>query len=376
MTRSSADARLQVKQVVLSLAHGGSESLARDIAVTLDPARFRASVCALDESGPLQADLDAAGIPVHVTGRRPGFDWRLIARLHRLFRRHSVDVVQTHHLAPLIYAAAAARLAGARLVHVEHERFTFAEPIASRRLRRLAHLCHRLVVVGSDIRDYFVERIGIPAGKVTVIENGVDMGRFSASPLRSREALGLPGEGRLIGHVARLDPAKDQSTLLMAFQALAATHPDVRLVIVGDGPQRRPLEELARTLGIEKGVTFLGARSDVADLLPHFEVFALSSVNEGLPVALLEAMAAARPVVATAVGEIPALLGDGAGLAVPLKQPAALAEALGRQLGMPEQAAAMGAAARRRIEERFDLRATVRRYEAVYASLWPSRASR
>ncbi len=161
----------------------------------------------------------------------------------------------------------------------------------------------------------------------------------------------------------------------MAFQALAATRADVRLVMVGDGPQRRLLEELARTLGIEKSVTFLGARSDVADLLPHFEVFALSSVNEGLPVALLEAMAAARPVVATAVGEIPALLGDRAGLTVPLSQPAALAEALGRQLEMPAQAAAMGAAARRRIEERFDLRVTVRRYEAVYGSLWPSRAS-
>jgi sugar transferase (PEP-CTERM/EpsH1 system associated) len=375
MTRSSADPRVHVTQVVLSLAHGGSESLARDIAVTLDPARFRTSVCALDEGGPLQRDLQVAGVPVHLTGRRPGFDWRLIPRLYRLFRRERVAVVQTHHLAPLIYAAVAARLAGARLVHVEHERFTFADPIARRRLRRLARLCHRVVVVGADIRDYFVEQVGIPPGKVILIENGVDMGRFPSSPRRSRAALGLPAHDRLIGHVARLDPAKDQATLLAAFQALAQTHPGVRLVVVGDGPLRAPLEELAQTLGIAKIVSFLGARSDVADLLPHFEVFALSSVNEGLPVALLEAMAAARAVVATGVGEIPALLDQGTGLCVPSRQPATLAEALGRLLEKPEEAAVMGAAARRRVEERFDLRAAVRRYEAVYSSLCPSGAT-
>jgi sugar transferase (PEP-CTERM/EpsH1 system associated) len=369
MTRSSADPRIHVAQVVLSLARGGSESLARDVAVTLDSARFRSSVYALDEGGPLDLDLQAAGVPVHLVGRRPGFDWRLVPRLYRLFRRERVTVVQTHHLAPLIYGALAARLAGAILIHVEHERFTFAHPTARRRLRRLARLCHRIVVVGEDIRDYFVERVGIPAAKLVVIENGVDTRRFPTTPRQSRAALGLPAEDRLIGHVARLDPAKDQATLLAAFQTLAQTHSGVRLVLVGDGALRANLEELAQTLGIAKIVTFLGARSDVAELLPHFDAFALSSVNEGLPVALLEAMAAGRPVAATAVGEIPALLGRDAGLCVPPGKPGALAEALGLLLERPEQGATMGAAARRRVEERFDLRATVRRYEAVYASL-------
>jgi len=369
MTRSSADGRIHLTQVVLSLAHGGSEMLARDIATSLNPARFRSSVCALDEGGPLHLDLKASGIPVHVTGRRPGFDWRLIPRLYRLFRRDRVTVVQTHHLAPLIYGALAARMAGAALVHVEHERFTFAQPTARRRLRRLAGLCHRIVVVGEDVRDYFVQEVGIPPAKLVVIENGVDMRRFSTTPRRSRAELGLPMEDRLIGHVARLDPAKDQAALLTAFQTLVQRHPGVRLVLVGDGAIRPELEELAQTLGIGKIVSFLGPRSDVADLLPHFDAFALSSLSEGLPVALLEAMAAGRAVAATAVGEIPALLQPDAGLCVPPGQPTALAGALGALLDRRDHAASMGAAARRRVEERFDLRATVRRYEGLYTSL-------
>lgn len=357
-------------QVVLSLAQGGSETLARDLAIGLDAGRWKATICALDEGGPLLTDLERANIPVHITGRRPGFDWRLIFRLSNVFRREGVDLVQTHHLAPLIYGAVAARIAGATLVHVEHDRFSFAPTQARRRLRLLSRLCHRIVVVGDDIRDFLVAEGGLPAEKITVIHNGVAVQRYSAVPSYSRSSLELPETGRLVGHVARLDPAKDQLTLLRAFGRVLTVHRDTHLVIVGDGTSRPDLMGAATALGIAERVIWLGRRPDVRHLLPHFDVFALSSVNEGLPLALLEAMACARPVVATAIGDIPRVVEHGAtGLLVPATDAKALAEAIIGLLDRPEHAQALGEAARLVVEARFSLSETVRRYESLYGAL-------
>ena len=362
-------------QVVHALCRGGSESLSRDLALRFDRSWLRSSVCALDEGGPLAEDLDQGGIPYHVVGRGPGFDWRLILKLRRLFRRARVDLVQTHHLAPLVYAGVAARLAGARLVHVEHEYFTFTRSRARRLLKTLAPFCHRLVVVGQEIKDYLVREVGLRPSRITVISNGVDLRRYTPESRGSRELFGFAGEDRLIGHVARLEPAKDQATLLHAFQTVLAAYPTARLVIIGDGSLRGDLEELARTLGIAKRVDFLGLRRDVADLLPHSECFVLSSLNEGLPLSILEAMACARPVVATAIGAIPSVVRHRiTGLTVPPGDPAALAASLMAMLEYPDQARTMGLAARRLVQEEYDLDQTVRRYEAIYSSLLSHRS--
>lgn len=174
----------------------------------------------------------------------------------------------------------------------------------------------------------------------------------------------------MIGHVGRLEAAKDQEGLLRACQPVFAARPDVRLVIVGSGPRRRDLELTAASLGIATRVDFLGVRDDVHDLLPHMDAFVLSSVNEGLPLALLEAMACARPVVATAVGEIPGVIREGVtGVIVPPGDPAALAASIRAVLDRPVWAAEMGGAARRLIEETFSLAVTIRRYQDVYDSL-------
>ena len=361
---------LHVMQLTHSLQHGGSEILARDLALRLEPARVRASVCAVDLGGPLEHDLAEASIPVHVAGRRPGVDWPLVFRLYALFRRHRVDVVQTHHLTQLIYGGLAARLAGAALIHVEHEYFTLASTTAQRRLRLLARLSQKVVTVGSAVRDFLVHRAGLPSTKVEVIPNGVDTGRYAPAPRMSRARLGLPLDGRLIGHVARVDPAKDQVTLLRAFRAVARARPDAHLVIVGDGRGRAALETYARELGIAARVAFLGARGDVADLLPHFEVFALSSVKEGLPLVVLEAMSCARPVVATAVGDVPGVVRHAVtGLTVAPGEPARLAEAIVSLLDRPEWSADLGRQGRALVTAEFDLATTVRRYEVLYETV-------
>jgi sugar transferase (PEP-CTERM/EpsH1 system associated) len=362
--------RIHLMQVIYSLCYGGSERLAFELARQFDFSRIRSSVCAVDFGGPLAEDLRKAGIPFHVLGRRPGFNWRLIPRLYRLFLQEQVDLVQTHHLNQLIYSGLGARLAGARLVHVEHEYFSLMHPKAKRHLRLMAPLCHQVVVVGEEIKAFLIHEVGLRPSKVTVIRNGVDVARYSPLACKSRAMLKLPPGGPLVGHVARLEAEKDQETLLQAFRIVLNDFPDARLVIVGDGSLRDRLKGRATSLGIAGCVEFLGLRRDVADLLPHLDVFVLSSINEGLPLAILEAMACSRPVVATAVGELPRLLDANiTGLTVPHSDPGALAVSVTAILRRPEWGAAMGRAARQFIQEKFSLTYSVQQYHALYETI-------
>jgi glycosyltransferase involved in cell wall biosynthesis len=368
--------RLTLMQVLYSFGQGGSETLARDLALRLDRSRVRSFVCALDVGGPIAGDLEREGIPVRVTGRRPGLDWRLLVTLYRLFRQQRVDIVQTHHLTQLLYSAAGARLAGAALVHVEHEYYSLRHPKAKRRLRLLARLCHRVVAVGEEVRAFLLNHVGIPAGKAVVIPNGVDLVRYTPEPRTSRQTLGLRPAGPLIGHVARLEPDKDQETLLRAFRIVLDSCAEATLAVVGDGALRDRLSNRARSLGVADRVDFLGLRRDVAEILPHLDAFVLSSRNEGLPLAILEAMACGRPVVATAVGAVPELIEHGiSGFVVLPGDPSGLAAALATVLQDRQRAEGMGRAARQVVAARFDLDSTVAQYQRLYDSL-RSRAGR
>jgi glycosyltransferase involved in cell wall biosynthesis len=354
-------------QVIHSLQVGGSERLACQLARRLDPAIVRTSICAVDCGGPLADELTKAAVPFHILGRGPRFEWRLIPRFHRFFRHTRPQVVHTHHLTQLIYAGLSARLAGARLIHAEHDYLSLEPPRRRRLLRVLGALCDHVVAVGDQIGTFLTDRVGLPASRVVVIRNGVDLDRYTPDRRISRATLGLPLSGRLIGTVARLDPLKDPGSLLRAFRILLPAHPDLSLVLVGDGALRPELEALAGTLGIRDRVTFLGSRHDVADLLPHLDVFALTSISEGLPFSILEAMACACPIVATTVGDIPRLMGDGvAGITVPPAQPDLLATGVATLLGSPDRAAALGRAARTLIQKHYDFKDTIGRYEAMY----------
>lgn len=360
----------QLMQVVYSLTLGGSERLACDLALHLDPDRVRSRICALTAGGPMAKTLEEAAIPFDIIGCPPGVQWRVMSKLHRLFRESRADVVQTHHIKQLFYSSLGARMAGATLVHVEHEYFSLRKNRPRRGLRLLARFCSRIVAVGEEIKTFLVNEVGLPSSKVTVIPNGVDLTHYTPWPRVVRSALGLQPRVRLIGHVGRLEPEKDQVSLLHAFRLVADTHPDARFVIIGDGSQRSELERLGKTLGIAGRVAFFGFRQDVADFLPHLDVFVLSSLNEGLPISMLEAMACARPVVATALGEIPRVICDGVnGVMVPPGNPAALARAITSVLQQPVWGRAMGVEARRLIEERFSLTRVIEQYQDLYDSL-------
>ena len=213
---------------------------------------------------------------------------------------------------------------------------------------------------------------GFSGGRIEVIENGIEVECYGAASDRMalRESLGLNSARRYVITVARFHRVKDHATLLRAFATVAAARPDVDLLLAGDGPLRGTLEQQARLQGIQDRVRFLGVRSDVPALLQAADVFAMTSLSEAASLTVLEAMASRLPVVLTAVGGNPEMVRDGIdGRLVPRGDAAGAAAALLHLLDNPGVAAAMGAAGRTRVEERYRLSRTIENYGRLYQRL-------
>ncbi len=361
---------MTVLQVVFSLQMGGSERMASTIVSGIDRSRFRPMVCGLNGDGPLSGWLRKEEIPCFVLTRRLGKDWSMPAQIYRILRDERVDAVQTHHLGQFLYTIGPARWLGIPVIHTEHEYYTYLQ---RRRLIWIARwalpFAWKTVGVGDDVGRFMTNRIGIPPQKLEIIPQGIATppdGPVDVAALRAEMGLD-PAVGPVVGHVARLTAAKDQEGLLRAFDRVRRSRPDARLVIIGEGELRDRLVGLAAELGLGDSVRFVGFRSDVQRLLPAFDLFVLSSHEEGLPISLLEAMAASRPVVATAVGCIPELVSSGeCGLVVPPRDPEKLAEAILKLLSDDSARLRYGEAGRRHIEKEFSLPEMIHRYESLY----------
>jgi glycosyltransferase involved in cell wall biosynthesis len=319
-------------QLLHTLNVGGAEVLAARLARRLRD-RFRFVFVCLDELGALGKDLAAEGFPVTVVGRRPGVDWRCAWRLGWLLRRERVGLVQAHQYGPFFYALAA-RLLYRRppVLFTEHGRDHPDYPRRKRMVvnRLLLRRRDRVVGVGEAVRQALIHNEGIPAGRVEVLYNGVDLAPFG-SPCPDRAALrrevGAGPADFVIFQVARLDRLKDHPTAVRTLARLAPRLPRARLVLVGEGPERAAIEGLVRREGLGERVRLLGLRKDVARLLPAADLFLLTSVTEGIPLTIIEAMGAGLPVVATRVGGMTEVVEEGrTGLLAPAGDDAALAE--------------------------------------------------
>jgi len=372
----------QTRALVLHVAEtagwAGGETYLRTLATGLDPGRFRLSV-AVPEDGPLVERLAALGVPSH---RVPLADRLLspaaLAALAGLFRRQRPAVVQSHGARSNVYTRLAARMAGVPVVlsTVHNSLFDYDVP----RLRRAGYLLAErltspladavIAVSGAVARD-LVGRYRLSEGKVVTIRNGIDAEAFVAGRHAGdlRAALELAPGDRIIGLTARMTAQKGHRYLLGALPALVERMPRLRCLFVGDGPLRAELEHEAARLGVAGVCRFTGARSDVADVVSLFDVAVLPSLSEGLPFALLEAMALGKPVVATDVGGNPEVVADGeTGFIVPPRHPEALARAITILLEQPLTARAMGQRGGARVRERFTLTQMHESLERLYVS--------
>lgn len=318
--------------------------------------------------------LRDAGVRVHCLGA-PGSARRWPVRLQRLLAGGGFDVVHSH--SPV--AAAAARVApggrGAVHVHTEHNVWSrFRAPTRVANAATLGRVDHVFAVsdgVAASIRrPRWAPWVHVPPCEV--LYHGIDETEVRSGPearAAARAELGLPADVPVVGTVGNLVPKKDHRSLIDAFAAVAASRPDARLVIVGGGPLEAELRERAGERGLGDRVLLTGQRPGVAGLLPAFDTFVLSSRHEGLPLALLEAMASGLPAIATRVGGIPEVLTDGVdGRLVPPGDVAALTAAIAGVLDDPDGAARL-ATAGRETAGGFSITRAVERMAAVYGEL-------
>lgn len=336
---------IRVLQLIGGCRVGGLEKVALNLVSRLrDEHEFR--VVAYDDAeGPMAARFAAAGSPVTLLRRRSGVDLLYPFRLAGLLRREKIDVVHAHNRTAFFYGGLAAILAGGKpVVFTAHDR-TFPQ-VPSKPVQRFLGKRTRYAVAVSDLgRRDLLSVDGFEPERVVVVRNGVDAQELASRPERdeARRAIGLPADAEVVGTIARLHPEKNLTLAIRAFASVLRERPRAMLVIAGDGPDRANLESAARAAGLGDRAVFLGNRDDVARVLAALDVFVLSSDREGLPLAVLEAMGAERPVVATDVGAVSEVVRDGEnGWLVPAGDERAFEAALSRTLSDPSRAEAMG----------------------------------
>jgi glycosyltransferase involved in cell wall biosynthesis len=363
---------LKVAHIVLSLQPGGLEMLVRNLVQSPTMADVPTLICCLDERGVLADGVEAGGCRVVVLQRKLGWDLGGIFRLARFFREESINVIHTHSLDPMFYGGLAAWLAGVPIrIHTQHDVWLTTYGWKERLKFFLASRVFTKLVAVSEETQRGMQPYRIPASRRLIILNGIDSDRFSQPPVTSRLHASKPF---VIGTVARLSPEKGLHRLLEAFVGLHAAYEHVQLRIIGDGPERVRLETQATALGIAPFVTFLGYQEHVEAFLPTFDLFVLPSLTEGIPLALLEAMAARVAVVATAVGGVPEVVTHHkSGLLVPPDNPAALQQAMTDLMRQPQERMQMAEAADKRIRERFDLAVMAQAYQRLYLEEPPGR---
>ncbi|HEY7286744.1 MAG TPA: glycosyltransferase [Vicinamibacterales bacterium] len=352
-----------IAHVIDSLEVGGAEAVVAALCRSHVRAGHRVEVHCLMARGRLAEELEQEGVAVflHDSPTAPRSTWKIFQAL----QRSRPDVVHCHNKTATIRAAIAARLTGARaLVSTRHG--TAQPPFKLRKELRFwitaAVLCDRVVAVCDVARQNMMAGARPVAGKVVTIRNG-------AYPPTFNPALRVARRGFTLVSVGRLAPAKDFETLLRAVAVARAQVPDLSLWIVGDGTERPSLARLSAELGLGTAVRFCGEQRHVGNWLSAADVFVLSSISEGLPISMLEAMATGLPAIVTDVGALPELVGlSGAGTTVPARSVEALARAIVEFASRRRELAGLGKKALDCYRSHFTPERMAAQYLALYAA--------
>ena len=373
-------------RVITRLNIGGPAIHVSLLASRLDPTRYETLLVSGVESGDEGNMLELGRLPpidpriLPTLGRAisPLDDLRALTGLVLLARSFKPDIVHTHLAKAGALGRIAARIAGVRtVVHTYHGsvfRGYFGQRESAVYLgieRALARITTRIVAITSGQKADLVDLGIAPSSKIVEIPLGLDLDHFRELPAREAalSALGLPREGRYVAIVARLVPIKDIPTFLRALALVTESLPDVRGLVVGDGPEREAVERLAQNLGLERRCRFLGWRADLPNVYAASDVVALTSLNEGSPVSVIEAMASGRAVVATAVGGVPDVVSEATGILVPVGDHRGFADAIVSLLRDPDRRAELGRKGREVAIRRFGSDRLIADIDRLYMDL-------
>ena len=370
----AARAHLNIVHVVDSLEVGGLERVTTDLAKAQKAAGHQVSVFSINTTTGLKAELQAAGIEVIEGHKKTSLDRQVLGGLRRWIRSQHIDVVHAHNFVPNYHAAFATLGLRHRPVQICtcHD---MGMRLSNRKLRWLFKWSltrtAEVAMVGKQVYERYLSLGLVQADRAHAVLNGIPVDRFTASRERrsnARSELGLNEQDLVIGCVGRLVPLKNHQRMIDVMPSLLTQHPGLKLVIVGDGERRQALTDQIKQLGLEANVLLAGQRSNVSDLLPAFDIFALPSQTEGVSIALLEACATGLAVVATNVGGNPEIVRDQVtGLLIPTDDNAALEAALSQLLDTPDRRQGLGLRAANWVRENASDQALLKAYDQCYA---------
>lgn len=364
-----------VLQVLHSLEVGGAEILATRIARRLQD-RYEFVFGCLDGLGTLGHELKQEGFRVEVLGRKPGMDVGCVRKLAKLAQSCRAGLIHAHQYTPFFYSRAPGWM-GTRVpvLFTEHGRMHPDLPNRKRMVfnRLFLRSRDRVVAVGEAVKTALIQNEGIPSSKIEVIYNGVRLDDFETDVSlrdRMRAELGLLPHQPVAIQVARLDYLKDHATALRAAARVREQCPDFQLLLVGEGPERGKIEQEIKERNLGNTVRLLGLRSDVRQLLAVADMFLLTSISEGIPVTLIEAMAARLPIVSTKVGGVAeVVIHERNGWLAPAGNDEVLATGIHNILRNPSQAEQMGTAGAERANDLFSEGQMHRSYALIYDHL-------
>ena len=353
------------------LALGGLQQVVFNICRTIDRSRFNVSVLCLNERGAFAQDIEALDIPVYLLPQKEsGVNYTAFLDIAKVLRKHQIEIIHTHNTQPFVEGTIAGLLANVKtMIHTDHARifpdkfrYMFAEWVVS-------HFHYRVVGCSEHTTNNLRHYEKISRKKLITIDNGIDESRFDVQVDAAilKKSLGIKKSGLIVGLASRLSAEKGVDSLVKAMPQILASFADATLLVAGEGDELENLEEQTRELGLENDIVFCGVRKDIPQLLQIIDVYVLPSYSEGLPMALLEAMASRKAIVATNVGGMPNAITNGeCGEIVPPHDPSTLADAIVSLLHDQDRRIEYGRAARERFEALYSARIMTEKYQLLY----------
>jgi glycosyltransferase involved in cell wall biosynthesis len=353
----------KIVHIITSLNFGGAERMLFDLARGLKDSGLEVSVVTVVGGGPLVSDFEETGVPVKIFRKKGKIGFRVVWKIWRFLRRERPAIVHTHLFGGDTWGRIAAILARVPVIVSTEHNTNLDEGGFKRFVKKFLSLfTKRIVAVSEAVKKYSITVDRIKEKKIEVILNGIPLGNFLEIP---EKRFGSPP---VIGVIGRLEKQKGHEYLFEALNVLKAV--PWTLWVVGDGSLKNNLERLAKDLDLRERIIFLGARRNIPELLSQIDIFVMPSLWEGLGLALLEAAAAAKPIVASNVGGVPEIIKDGeTGILVLPKNVKSLADGLEHVLLGAAEAKEMGVRARKFVSEKYGVERMVGDYEKLYRDL-------
>jgi len=362
--------KLHILHVTYDMEIGGAEQVIMQLVKGLDSAKYTSSVlCINDKIGSMGIELQNDGVQHYSLGRQPGLDFSLIKSIRELLREIDVDVLHCHQYTPYTYGVLAAMFMHKKVIYTEHGRFYPDSYSWKRRLINpiISRATDSTTAISAATKDALVHYEWFPARSIEVIYNGLKKKPRSTETDSIRSELGLTTNQIIAGTISRLDPIKNQTMMIHAFDLVRKERPDCVLLLVGDGPERETLEQQVSTLNLQDHVIFTGFKTDPKPYLDLIDVFLLSSHSEGTSMTLLESMSEGKPCVVTAVGgNVEILDHEISGMIVDSGDTKGFADAVLRLLNDSALFNDISAKARQAFNEKFELQYMIDAYQLLY----------